>query len=96
MASMSGDLFPPQAHRADEFVLVRLQPKGDTREGHVGGHERGSKSVSKDAVPFTSEPLAPGEFRVTPKDPLGPGEYAFYYAAQGPGGQLFDFGVDAN
>ena len=33
---------------------------------------------------------------MTPKDPLSPGEYAFYYAAQGPGGQLFDFGVDAN
>jgi hypothetical protein len=98
MSALSGDFLPPQARRADEFVLVRLQPKGNTREGHVGGYggRSGSSGASKDSVPFTSEQLSPGEFRVSPREPLVPGEYAFYFGAQGPGGQLFDFGVDAN
>ncbi len=98
MSMMTGDYFPPQAHHVEEFLLIRLHAKGDTREADLGKPGRGahSKSSSKDAVAFTTEPAGPGAFRVRPNEPLTPGEYAFSFSVpgQGPGGQVWDFGVD--
>lgn len=98
LSAVSGDMMPPQARSADEFALIRLHVKGDSREAHVGtvGGRSGQSGKSRDAVPFRSEAEGAGVFRVTPSQPLAPGEYAFYFAARGPGGQLWDFGVDTN
>jgi hypothetical protein len=51
-------------------------------------------------VDLKIERIAPGVYRVTPAERLGPGEFCFFYAsgvsvmgASTPG-KLFDFGVD--
>ncbi len=95
MSMMSGDYMPPKARQADQFILVRLRPTGDAREASFGS-PNGRNSSIKDAIPFTSEPLGTTAFRVTPKEPLAPGEYAFMFRSEGGGGQLWDFGVDGN
>jgi hypothetical protein len=93
MKMMGGDGMPMMAHRAEEFMLIRLTPKENEREAQLGAV--GSTGKSKDAVPCAFQTLAPGIFRVRPKDPLPPGEYAFTFVSQGGGGQLWDFGVDS-
>jgi hypothetical protein len=95
MAMMSGDLMPPAARNASEFVLVRLNLKDGNRETEV--RQDGSKPSAngKDVMRLTVEGAGDAAFRVTPSAPLSPGEYAFYWGAHGFGGQLWDFGVDA-
>lgn len=85
----------------NEFTLVRLDTKTDRREATVGsfsalGSQTGTEG--KSVVPTTFVRLKPGVYRVTPKAPLPPGEYAFFPASafgnvQGAS-RLFDFGVD--
>ena len=89
----SGDWMPTSATKADEFLLVRLKPGGDARTAQfptgIGAH-------SKDEVPCGIEKIGDNAYRVRPRSPLGPGEYAFTYSPQGgPGGQYWDFGIDA-
>jgi hypothetical protein len=100
MKMMDGDSMPPNVRSAEEFVLLHMTPKDDTRQAQLGtvggiGGRGGGMGKSKDAVPCSVEKLGDGAFRVRPKEPLAPGEYAFTLTAQGQGGQLWDFGVDA-
>jgi hypothetical protein len=96
MASMmSGDSLPPGARTASDFVLVKFTLAKDAREVEVG--KAGSNSKSKSAIDCVIERLAQGAYKLHPKDPLKPGEYAFYYnSSQGGGASspLWDFGVD--
>lgn len=68
--------------------------------GEFGALGASTGTRSEDTVPFKVERLAPGLYRVTPEEELGPGEFCFFYAAgagalgQGAVGKLFDFGVD--
>lgn len=89
----------------NEFTLLRLEPKGDTRETVVMKMNAfGSSSGTEDKanVPFASTKIAPGVYKVVPNAPLKPGEYAFISAAASgafaPGAasanRLFDFGVN--
>jgi hypothetical protein len=83
----------PAVRSADEFVLLHMTPKDDSRQTQMGTMGRGSQmGHSKDAVPCSVEKLGDGTFRVRPKSPLAPGEYAFMPSAEG--GRLWDFGVD--
>ena len=93
------------ATSANEFILAKLDRKKATRELSVGedGQYTGRRyGVSEKATqPFDYEKLAPGVYRVTPKEDLADGEYCFLYAgsvaasgAQG-GPRLFDFSVKA-
>ncbi|HVO09128.1 MAG TPA: hypothetical protein VMX54_00120 [Vicinamibacteria bacterium] len=91
MRMMTGDAPPSQARNGAEFVLVRLHVKEGNREAEVG-QEKGSHT--KDMVPCSSVSLGGSTFKVEPKDPLAPGEYAFYWGQHGFGGMLWDFGVD--
>ncbi len=91
MSVATGDGVPSQARNGAEFVLVRLHVKDGNREAEIG-QQKGSHT--KDTVACTSESLGGYHFRVVPKEPLGPGEYAFYWAQNGFGGMLWDFGVD--
>jgi hypothetical protein len=100
--SSSGTAWGP-ATSANEFILARMDVKKSTRELEVGedGQYTGRKyGVAEKAVrAFDYERLAPGLYRVTPKEDLADGEYCFLYAgavaASGAGGgpKLFDFGV---
>lgn len=97
MKMMSGDYMPPKAKSADEFVLLRLNPTSDNkRQAQMGTTGRGgASSKSKDAVAFAAVMTSPHAFVGHPKEPLAPGEYALLWAPNGPGGQMWDFGVDA-
>lgn len=92
------------ASSPNEFVLVQMYEKRDSRELVVGefnvfGSSTGTRS--EDTVPLKIDKLAPGVYRVTPTEVLGRGEFCFFYAAGvggfgvGTPGKLFDFGVDA-
>jgi hypothetical protein len=89
----------------NEFTLLRLEVKGDTREtvvmkGNVFGASSGTEDKAN--VPFTSTKIGPGVYKIVPNAPLKPGEYAFISAgttgAFMPGAasanRLFDFGVN--
>lgn len=88
----------------NEFVLAQMTRKKTDRElvvGEFGAFGASSGTRSQDTVPMKIEKLAPGIYRVTPTEILGPGEFCFFYAAgagslgQGAAGKLFDFGIDA-
>ncbi|MGE5244071.1 MAG: hypothetical protein ACM3SQ_07580 [Betaproteobacteria bacterium] len=93
MSAMSGDAMPPQARSAGDFALIELKTSDDKRIADMG--KMGS-TRPKNAVAVTVERLAQGAYKLQPKEPLRPGEYAFcFVSGTGPGGVLWDFGVDA-
>jgi hypothetical protein len=94
MASMNGGdgSIPSMAKGPQDFALVKLTVANEGREAQFGSP---GASHAKDAVDFTVEKLVPGAFRVKPRHPLAPGEYAFYMRmGNAPMGQAWDFGVD--
>ena len=95
------DSLPPDAKTAGEFTLVRFTlNKSNNREAEVGKMAATGTSESRDAIACTSERLAQGQYVLTSKEPLKPGEDAFYYASAGSGGGgagttiMWDFGID--
>jgi hypothetical protein len=80
----------------DSFSLLRASIDGETRHfdlGSQGGKKiLGGSRKPKDAVDVSVDKLGPDLFRVKPKSPLGPGEYAF--AITQAAAQVWDFGVD--
>jgi hypothetical protein len=88
----------------NQFKLLRLDKKSSNREvttASVGAFSAQSGTDEKAVVHFTFVRLKTGVYRVIPKEPLLPGEYAFFPAAMGGQGtagagmsQIFDFGVD--
>jgi hypothetical protein len=82
-----------------EFVLAHLESKKNEREvplekAHSGAGPAGVRP--KDSVPFVSNKVGPGIFKVQPQSELRAGEYGFLYAGsvQMPAGRLFDFGIE--
>jgi hypothetical protein len=88
----------------NQFKLLRLDKKSSNREvttASMGAFSAQSGTDEKAVVGFTFVRLKTGVYRVIPKQPLLPGEYAFFPAAMGGQGtagagmsQIFDFGVD--
>lgn len=97
------------ATSANEFVLVRMDAKKNSREIVVAEQSAltGSQSGTLDEYiqPFDFERLAPGIYKVMPKKPLTNGEYCFFYGGSPGAGnygrgfwsgpRVFDFGVRA-
>ncbi len=83
----------------NEFVLVKLDAKSNTREVTVSqANAFGAQSgtMDKAARGFKVEKLGPGVYRVTPQEDLTEGEYGFYNGGGvGPSGgaKIFDFGI---
>ncbi|QMW23501.1 hypothetical protein [Sandaracinobacteroides saxicola] len=89
----------------DELSLVKFAEKKDRREArfgtvNIGGAKTGV--MDKDRIPFQSDMIAPGLYKVTPNTDLGPGEYGFVQATGGTGAlagggasaaRVFDFGI---
>jgi hypothetical protein len=102
-ASLGPDPFWRGATSPNEFILAKLGVKKDERDltvGEVGAFGSSTGTPSKDTIPFKTEKIAPGVYKVTPNEPIAPGEYCFFYGGGGqasgrPAGKLFDFGVDA-
>ena len=88
-----------------ELSLVRFMEKKEAREARVGSVNIGGAKqgvMDKDRITFEAEQLKPGVFKVTPSQPLMPGEYGFIQAltggnVSGGGGALtarvYDFGI---
>ena len=92
---------------ANDAPLVRLKPGSDHDDrnlkissGSYAPYGGGSSKYgvrSEDRVDLEpAEKDARGYYRLTPKEPLKPGEYGFVltYGTSGTTGQVYDFGVD--
>jgi hypothetical protein len=82
----------------DQFSLVRMNAKKDSREARVGrANVAGVQSgvVDKDRVNFTFDETRPGVFSVHPTNPLPAGEYCFVMIGGGGASvtKFFDFSV---
>jgi len=63
-----------------DYQLVRFDVQGDQRQltlAAFGGFSGPEGKVSQSAIPFTTEEVAPGQYRVTPARDLEPGQYGF-------------------
>ncbi len=86
---MSGDMMPLSG-RAGDFTLVLTTVTENGRYidlGKIGSNK------PKGRVDIVLERLEQSVYRVKPKKPLAPGEYAFVFAG-GMGGTAWDFAVD--
>lgn len=80
----------------DRFRVVRVQVKGDKRiVGAVKTAVYGKTSAEQNLVGVTPEQLGEGWVKITPKEPLPPGEYALaeMLGKQGVNSYVWDFGV---
>jgi hypothetical protein len=83
----------------DRFRIVRAQVKGDRRiVGALKTAIYGKASQEQDAVAASAEQLGEGWVKLTPKEPLAPGEYAIaeMLGKQGMNSYVWDFGVHPN
>ena len=75
-------LYVPDGSDASDYVLIKLNKKGDRREfqiGSFGGVTGGKSGVKRDKeVPCKAEHVAIRTYRVTLDEDLKPGEYAFF------------------
>jgi hypothetical protein len=81
----------------DRFHIVRAQPKQDKRVvGDIKIAILGKMTQEQRIVPTTAEKLTGGWVKITPKDPLSPGEYAVVELLDKGEMNLFvwDFGVN--
>jgi hypothetical protein len=74
--------YVPDGTSASDFILIRLEKKGDRREfqvGSFGGITGGKSGVKRDKeIPFKSEHVAIRTYRIILDEDLKPGEYAFF------------------
>src|SRR5579864_8129038 len=80
----------------DRFRIVRVQVKGDKRiVGAIKTNIAGKVSQEQDSIPATAEQFGEGWVKLTPKEPLQPGEYALaeMLGKQGMNSFVWDFGV---
>jgi hypothetical protein len=95
---MGGDVMPPGARTGADFSLVRLTVTSDARQADLG-KVGSSGGKLKNSIECAEERVAQGEYQLRPKEPLQPGEYAFFFAgsmgAASSAGTAWPFGVDA-
>jgi hypothetical protein len=86
----------------NQFSLVRFEQKKESREvviGTIGFASSSTGGESKEMVPFKSERVRPGVYKVIPATDMSPGEYAFVSASTtgaAGAGDIFDFGIKQN
>lgn len=86
----------------NQFSLVRFEQKKESREvviGTIGFASTSTGGESKEMVPFKSERVRPGVYKVVPSTDMSPGEYAFVSASAAGAagaGDIFDFGIKQN
>jgi hypothetical protein len=87
-----------------ELSLVQFSEKKGTREARIGSSSIvGSKQgvMDKDRMALTIEEIRPGVFKVTPTEPLRPGEYGFIQplsagrgkGSDGSAARVYAFGI---
>jgi len=86
----------------NQFSLVKFEQKKESREvviGTIGFANASTGGESKEMIPFKSERVRPGVYRVVPATDMNPGEYAFVSASAAGAagaGDIFDFGIRQN
>ena len=74
--------YVPDGNDASDYVLIKLNKKGDRREfqvGSFGGVTGGKSGVKRDKeLPYKAEHVAIRTYRVSLDEDLKPGEYAFF------------------
>jgi hypothetical protein len=74
--------YVPDGDTAADYVLIKLEKKGDRREfqvGSFGGVTGGKSGVKKDKeVPYHAEHVGIRVYKITLDSDLKPGEYAFF------------------
>jgi len=74
--------YVPDGGSAADFILIKLQKKGNRREfqiGSFGGITGGKSGVKRDKeLPYHADHVAIRTYRVTLDEDLKPGEYAFF------------------
>jgi hypothetical protein len=74
--------YVPEGASASDFILIKLEKKGNRREfqvGSFGGVTGGKSGVKRDKeVSFKSDHVAVRTYRITLDEDLKPGEYAFF------------------
>jgi hypothetical protein len=74
--------YVPEGASASDFILIKLEKKGNRREfqvGSFGGITGGKSGVKRDKeVPFKSEHVALRTYRIAIEQDLKAGEYAFF------------------
>jgi hypothetical protein len=74
--------YVPDGTSSSDFVLIKLEKKGNRREfqiGSFGGVTGGKSGVKRDKeVPFRAEHVAIRTYRIALDETLKPGEYAFF------------------
>jgi hypothetical protein len=87
----------------NQFSLLSLEEKKERRETQIAKMGFASQNVGADEkkqIMFASERIRSGMYKVTPKQDLKAGEYAFIMATQGAGRAtgttvvIYDFGID--
>lgn len=87
-----------------DYRLVRFEQAKDQRElalSSIGGFGGPKGQLSKATVPFETEEVAPGQYRITLSRDLDPGQYGFLSAVSAPVSarkkdvqeQVYDFAV---
>lgn len=84
----------------EEFSLIKMKAKKDTRELEMGrASAYGGALVAfrkglslKNAIKFDTQTEGDGIFRVVPSAPLEAGEYAFVFTG-GEGSRIYDFSI---
>lgn len=75
-------LYVPDGSTSSDYVLLKLNKKGDRREfqvGSFGGISGGKSGVQRDKeLPFKAEHVALRTYRITLNEELKPGQYAFF------------------
>jgi len=87
------------ATSANEYILAQFEAVENANQRRLvvgsmnafAGGESGAEG--KSVRSFNFEKLAPGIYKVSPKEILANGEYGFYYGGQTGSGKVFDFGV---
>jgi hypothetical protein len=75
-------LYVPDGDTSSDYVLIKLNQKGNRREfqvGSFGGITGGKSGVQKDKeVSFTAEHMGIRIYKITLNEDLKPGQYAFF------------------
>jgi hypothetical protein len=75
-------LYVPDGDTSSDYVLIKLNQKGNRREfqvGSFGGITGGKSGVQKEKeLPFTAEHMGIRIYKITLTEDLKPGQYAFF------------------
>lgn len=86
----------------NEYILAQFEVAANDNErrlvmSSINAYTGGASGTESQSVrSFAVQKLAPGIYKVSPKEALSDGEYGFFYGSNQGGGKVFDFGVQGS